>query len=533
MSKDYPLVALVVPVHNNKEDTVEFLESLKGVIYPNYKVIIIDDGSTDGTEEMIKEKYPYVTLLKGNGSLWWAGATNRGIKKAIEMDADYVLLGGMNDTIVNSEFISALVDTAEKNPRSITTSKAYHYYDPKRIWHIGGEINWLKGGLISTGSNEIDDGQYNIQRDVKWATIAVLVNTAFFDDIGIMDSKNFPQYWGDADFAIRAYKKGYRIIYEPKSMLWHKVSSTVKKETPTANSFLSTFIYLMTSIRSQYNFNMVTKFYSRHCPIYLVPYVLVRYYTRVILFNFLAKYIFNRCPRIYLMLHFVLHYMYFAKAMEARIISRFLELKKGEKVCDIACGAGLQGIKMAKRGCEVYGIDLNAGAIETAKSIAKCYDCDFQVGNAEKIPYDSNMFDKVVSVCALEHFANDEKAIEEMNRVLKPDGILVLTVDSFTYKGIKKPFQEKHRTDCSVVNYYSVSQLTQKLEKYGFKVLKSKYFINSPISSFFFTIGLRFGVGYIFRAIFPIAYSLSLLSDYFFGHRKEGYLLAIKAQKVE
>ena len=228
-----------------------------------------------------------------------------------------------------------------------------------------------------------------------------------------------------------------------------------------------------------------------------------------------------------------LHYMFFVTTMEARIISRFLELKEGDKVCDIACGSGQQGVKMAKRGCEVYGIDLNAGNIETAKLIAKGYDCDFQVGNAEKLPYDSNMFDKVVSVCALEHFANDEKAIEEMNRVLKPSGILVLTVDSFTYKGIKKQLQEKHRTDCSVVNYYSVSQLTQKLEKYGFKILKSKYFINSPISSFFFTIGIRFGVGYIFKAISPFAYSLSLLSDYFFGHRNEGYILAIKAQKVE
>ena len=129
-----------------------------------------------------------------------------------------------------------------------------------------------------------------------------------------------------------------------------------------------------------------------------------------------------------------------------------------------------------------------------------------------------------------------EKAIEEMNRVLKPGGILVLTVDSFTYKGIKKPFQEKHRTDCSVVNYYSVSQLTQKLEKYGLKVLKSKYFINSPISSFFFTLSIRMGLGcgyFFFKAIFPIAYSLSLFSDRFFGRENGGYLLAIKARKVE
>ena len=128
----YPMVAIVVPVYNNKEDTTEFLESLKGVTYPNYKVIIIDDGSTDGTEEMIKEKYPYVILLKGDGNLWWSRATNRGIEKAIEIGADYVLLGD-NDVIVDSEFISTLVDTAEKNPREIINSKDYYYDDPKRI----------------------------------------------------------------------------------------------------------------------------------------------------------------------------------------------------------------------------------------------------------------------------------------------------------------------------------------------------------------------------------------------------------------
>jgi GT2 family glycosyltransferase len=278
MSEVYPMVALVVPVHNNKEDTAEFLESFKGVTYPNYKIIIIDDGSTDGTDDLIAEKYPYVILLKGDGSLWWAGATNKGIGKAIEMGADYVLLGGMNDTIVDSKFISALVDTAEKNPKSITVPKCYCYYEPKKIWQAGSELNWLKGGFRVIGMNEIDEGQYDTQYDVNCATIGVLVNTAFFEDIGVLDSKSFPQYWGDSDFTYRAYKKGYRIIYEPKSMMWHKESSTVKKHTSSnPTSFISAFIYLTTNIRSIQNFRTVVKFYSRHCSIYLMPYILMRY----------------------------------------------------------------------------------------------------------------------------------------------------------------------------------------------------------------------------------------------------------------
>ena len=291
--KDYPLVALVVPVYNNKEDTAEFLESLKGVTYPNYKVIIIDDGSSDGTEAMIKEKYPYVILLKGDGNLWWSGANNMGIKKAIEIGADYVLLTN-NDTIVDSEFISALVDTAEKNPRSITTSKAYYYDNPKKICYAGGETTWIIGELKTIRGN--DDESYNIQKDVKYSVcLGTLINTSFFKDIGLMDYENFPQNFADADFTYRAYKKGYRIIYEPKSMTWHKGSSTVKKDAAfNTNSFLSTFIFLTTNIKSWQNFHMRVKFYLRHCPIYSMPYLLMKYVFIVILQSILHSSFFIR-----------------------------------------------------------------------------------------------------------------------------------------------------------------------------------------------------------------------------------------------
>jgi GT2 family glycosyltransferase len=257
-------------------------------------VIIIDDGSTDGTEEMIKEKYPYVILLKGDGNLWWSRATNMGIEKAIEIEADYVLLGD-NDATVDSEWISALVDTAEKNPKSLVTSKCYYYDEPKKIWHVGGELNWLKGGFRVIGMNEIDDGQYDTQFDVSCAAIGVLINTTFLKNIGMMDSKSFPQYWSDIDFTLRAYKKGYRMIYEPKSMMWHKISSTVKKHNTSSNptSFLSALIYVTTNIRSSQNFRTVVKFYSRYCPLYLMPYALVRYALGVTLRSMRHSYFFR------------------------------------------------------------------------------------------------------------------------------------------------------------------------------------------------------------------------------------------------
>ena len=295
--KNYPLVVLVLPVHNNKEDTKEFLESLKQTSYPNYKVIIIDDGSTDGTEEMLRQEYPGVILLKGDGNLWWSGATNMGIEKAIDIKADYVLLGGMNDTVVDSKFISTLVDTAEKNPKSIVTSKVYHYGDPKRIQLAGGDINWLKYwrslGIKGIGSGDMDKGQHDAQRDVKFATMSILVRTTFLSDIGMIDSKTFPQYWGDTDFTYRAYKKGYRIIYEPKSMVWHKDCSTVKKHTNSKMSLPQRFIFNATNKRTGYNIHDIINFYSRHAPKYYLPYMLMRFFYLVIERTFRKKY-YNR-----------------------------------------------------------------------------------------------------------------------------------------------------------------------------------------------------------------------------------------------
>lgn len=221
----------------------------------------------------------------------------------------------------------------------------------------------------------------------------------------------------------------------------------------------------------------------------------------------------------------------FNKVIEARIVWEFLGLKRGEVVCDVACGSGLHSIEMARRGCQVYGVDISEASIEMAKSLAKGCNCHFQVGDAENLPFESGMFDKVVSVCALEHFDDDEKALAEMSRVLKDDGILVLTVDSFTYEGIKRSLQRKHKNDHHVVNYYSANSIKQKLERHGFIVEKSKYFINSAVSAFFFNLGIRLRFQFLYGLTFPIAYPLSIVSDQFWSRQNEGYLLALRGRR--
>lgn len=276
-----PLVALVIPVHNNKDDTREFLDSLKQVSYPNYKTVIIDDGSTDGTGEMIKQEYPEVILLKGDGNLWSSSATNLGIEKAIEIEAKYILIVD-NDTVVHPEFISALVDTAQKNPGSIIAPKVYFYYDPKRIQSAGWKMTRLKLGYVAIGRDEIDRGQYDSQQDIDCATMGTFVSTDIVKDIGMMDAENMPLYGADQDFVLRARERGYRIIYEPRSMIWHKSGTTAGKEIPEMTSLLSRLKYLVTNIRSHSCWHTQRTMIFRHYPKYLILPKLVMYLLIVI-----------------------------------------------------------------------------------------------------------------------------------------------------------------------------------------------------------------------------------------------------------
>jgi ubiquinone/menaquinone biosynthesis C-methylase UbiE len=223
------------------------------------------------------------------------------------------------------------------------------------------------------------------------------------------------------------------------------------------------------------------------------------------------------------------------KLIEAREIFSMLHVKSRDRILDVACGYGQTSIDMRKMGGCVCGYDIDNKSIAIAKILAGGRDdIDFEVGNAEALPFEPDSFDKVVCVCALEHFQDDEKALEQMYRVLRPGGALVLSVDSFTYKGIRKEFQERHRLRWFVVNYYSRAQLAEKLQKAGFIVEQSKYLISSPLSACIFklhnTSESRL-CSLLLKLTLPLCYVLATGSDRWFSRTDEGYLLAVKAKK--
>jgi len=221
------------------------------------------------------------------------------------------------------------------------------------------------------------------------------------------------------------------------------------------------------------------------------------------------------------------NFLEFDKILEFKVIHKFLEPRQGEIMCDIACGIGLQASKIASR-YQVFGLDIDRNKIYIAKWINDHYGCQFQVADATKLPYRSEVFHKIVSFCSLEHFANDQEALAEISRTLRREGVLVISVDSFTYRE-NDPVQTIHCKAHRVIRYYTLRDLQVKLERVSLKIEKAEFYVNSPISAFFFRIGIL--NPNVSRLLFPISMILSITSEQLMAKTACGYYLCIKARK--
>lgn len=227
------------------------------------------------------------------------------------------------------------------------------------------------------------------------------------------------------------------------------------------------------------------------------------------------------------------HDFHYLRRIQWEIIERYLQPSKGEYICDVASGDGYYSRKMSARGARIAGIDLDPQRIRNARTYHNVPNVQYRLGNAEDLPYSDETFDKVVSVCALEHFDDPQAAINEMHRVVKDGGRLVLHVDSFTYREIPTALREYHRKHYYVNNYFTIASLGEMLRKAGFKVEEYQYAFNSPVSHRFFMWGERRGfTGLPFLMMFPLGYAACKLGDKLLGKREEGYDLYVRATRI-
>jgi len=222
------------------------------------------------------------------------------------------------------------------------------------------------------------------------------------------------------------------------------------------------------------------------------------------------------------------------KMAEWDTISHWLDARPDMVVLDVACGNGYFSRRIAAKGCRVVGIDMSWDGVMEAQRHNRNTQTGFALADALHLPFEGEVFDAAVSVCALEHFSDDVVALKEIHRVLKPGGQLVMTVDSLSYQGMDETFRHACMTRHDVVHTYRADDLKQLLEVVGFEVDAMRYLFNSAGSSAAFRLATRLhwlGIDLLDPVLYPLLRPLAKLSDRFFGRDGEGYALAAAARK--
>lgn len=230
-----PKVFIIVLNWNGWRDTIECLESLQKVDYPNFEVLVVDNGSTDDSvvkiEEFLKSvpdnlKFAIYNLQLNMG---FAGGNNAGINYALERGADYAFILN-NDTTVAPDFLTKLVEAGESDPKiGVAGPMIYFFNEPGKIWFGGGKISWLKNKGEHLHYQEMDAGQLTENFETDYITgCAFLIKKEVIDKIGPM-AEDYFLYYEDADWNLRAKKAGYKIMLVPRAKIWHKVSASTKE----------------------------------------------------------------------------------------------------------------------------------------------------------------------------------------------------------------------------------------------------------------------------------------------------------------
>lgn len=247
-------VAIILLNWNGYNDTYECLKSLESLDCNDFHVFLVDNASTDGSYQRLVEDNQSgqfrvkVTCIQSGANLGCAGGNNVGIKAAYEQGYEYFWMLN-NDTYVDRKALSALMDVIEADDQiGIVGSKIY-FADTKLLWFAGGEVNPYAGTSRNIGINEEDRGQYDELSEVDFIVgCSMLFRRELIKEIGFLEEDYFI-YYEDTDWNVRAKKHGWKIMYVPKSIIYHKESSSTKSDdlSPYYAYYLIRNGYLMAS----------------------------------------------------------------------------------------------------------------------------------------------------------------------------------------------------------------------------------------------------------------------------------------------
>jgi GT2 family glycosyltransferase len=217
-----PSVAVIAVNYNSAAFIDEFCETLAAVVYENLRLIAVDAASRDGSIDVIERAFPNATIVRCDENVGFAAGANIGVKDALARGDDYALFLN-EDVALTPGFLRALVEASDE--RTIVVPKILYYYDHRVISTHAGGFDWTLGLFRETYGGEPDGPATSVRRDgIETASFCcALVPVSAFRDAGLLDERFF-MYYEETDFIRRAQAQGYRVRYEPSSVIYHRES---------------------------------------------------------------------------------------------------------------------------------------------------------------------------------------------------------------------------------------------------------------------------------------------------------------------
>jgi GT2 family glycosyltransferase len=228
-----PKISTIILNWNNFKDTKECIESLKQSGIPFFKIIVIDNGSSDNSADLLEKEYKNISeiiFIRNGKNLGFASGVNIGIKLALEINSDYVFLIN-NDALIKSDTIIELLSVFNFDNVGISGPRIFFYNEPQKIWQGGGYFSYLKAGVKVPEKNKFENTEKLEKKEVSFLTgCAMLIKKDVFEKVGLFDEKFF-FYTEDLDLCLRALRGGFKIMYVPSSKVYHKIEGISKSRT--------------------------------------------------------------------------------------------------------------------------------------------------------------------------------------------------------------------------------------------------------------------------------------------------------------
>jgi len=256
-------VAVVIPSFNRREVTLKCLDAIYEYPSKELTIIVVDSGSTDGTRECVVDKFPGVKLVATDSNKWWAGATNVGIRFALEYGCNKIITYN-DDNIATEGLFDTLIRTSNLYPDAIISSVCCYVDQPQTVFFAGR----MRG--------KYSDRYYYLHHNVQYCTLTLEVNEvdllhgmctiipkSVFQSLGLFDEKAFPHLYADDDLVLRSRAAGYRALVEPRAVVLN--DRAITGMNPYYRKLkLGEVFSLLTSRRSVFEIRTHTVFLWRH-----------------------------------------------------------------------------------------------------------------------------------------------------------------------------------------------------------------------------------------------------------------------------